>query len=95
MRYRIEIRSVARDEIKRLPGAIRASVRQAIRSLADDPRPPGAKELRDLPGRYRIWVYAWRVMYRVDDDVVVVEVLRVRQKTGPETYEGLEADEPQ
>jgi hypothetical protein len=33
------------------------------------------------------------MVYRVDDKVVVVEVLRVAEKPGPEFYEGLEAVE--
>ena len=61
-----------------------------MKSLADDPRPLEAKELRDMPGRYRIRLVKWRIIYRVDDDDQVILVLRVRRKMGPATYEGLE-----
>ena len=58
--------------------------------LAHDPCMSEAKELKDMPGRYRIRLVKWRVIYRVDDDDQVVLVLRVRRKTGPETYDGIE-----
>jgi mRNA-degrading endonuclease RelE of RelBE toxin-antitoxin system len=52
--------------------------------------PPGAKELRDLPGRYRIRLERWRLIYRVEQDELLVLILRVPLKSGPETYQDLE-----
>lgn len=89
MRYRIRIEEEAKWELRRLPGNVRQRFQRLIRSLADAPRPPEALELRDLPGHYRIRMDRWRLIYRVDDDVLVVVVLGARLKAGPETYQAL------
>ncbi|MCG2767141.1 MAG: type II toxin-antitoxin system RelE/ParE family toxin [Anaerolineae bacterium] len=90
MTYRLRITETAKQELRRLPGYVRQRARHIVKALADDPRPSEAKELRDMPGRYRIRLVKWRVIYRVDDENQVVLVLRVRRKIGPETYKGIE-----
>ncbi len=90
MSYQLRITDTAKKEIERLPGNIRQRVRRIINSLADNPCPKQAKELRDLPGRYRIRLDDWRVIYRVEQDQILVLILHVRRKTGPETYRDLE-----
>ena len=42
------------------------------------------------PKRYRIRLVRWRIIYRIDDDDQTVLILRVRRKTGPETYEDID-----
>jgi len=79
--YRIEIPPPAQKEIKLLPGHARAQARQLIGSLLDNPRPPRAKELRDKPHIYRLWLAKrWRIAYFIDDDQRLVRILRVRLK---------------
>ncbi len=90
MTYRIRITETAKKEIRQLPGNIRQRVRKVVRGLAADPILRGAKELRDLPGRYRIRLDDWRIIYRIEKDELIVLILRVRRKTGPETYENIE-----
>ena len=60
-----------------------------IENLGDNPRPPGAKELRGLPEHFRVRPNGWRVIYRVDKGSLSLLVLAIRLKSGPETYEGL------
>lgn len=90
MSYRLRIAREAEKEIDRLPGHVRQRIRRLVNSLADDPRPITAKELRDLPGRYRIRLDSWRIIYRLDEENLTVLILRVQRKTGPETYQDLE-----
>jgi len=61
-----------------------------IQDLAQETRPGDAKELREKSGFYRLRLDGWRIIYRVDDENRVIRILRVRLKTGPETYENLE-----
>ncbi len=89
MPYRVRITETAKKELRGLPGYVRQRARRIVTSLRDEPRPTGAKELRDRPGYYRIRLIKWRIIYRVDDEANEVLVLRVRRKTGPETYEDL------
>lgn len=90
MRYQIEVTRTSAKEIRDLPGHVRQRVRRLVDSLADNPYPAGSKELRDLPGRFRVRLDRWRIIYRVEPDVGIVTLLRVRLKTGPETYSDLE-----
>jgi len=32
----------------------------------------------------------WRIIYVVDDDNARILIIRIKRKTGPETYQGLE-----
>lgn len=88
--YRLQIKRETKREIEQLPGHVRQLIVEMIATLVDDPRPSTAKELRELPGRYRIALQKWRIIYRVDDERLTVDILRVARKTGPETYYDLE-----
>jgi mRNA-degrading endonuclease RelE of RelBE toxin-antitoxin system len=43
-----------------------------------------------LPGHYRLRLNGWRIIYRLDKEILTILILRVRRKTGPETYQNLE-----
>ena len=89
--YRLKISRRVKHQIDTLPRYVRQQVRRLVESLANEPRPKEAKELRDVLGRCRTALQHWRVIYRVDDQSIEVVVLAVRRKAGPETYEGLES----
>lgn len=81
MSYRIEITPAARQEIRGLPAYVRSQAVQLIDELGRDPKPARANELRDRPNIYRIWLAGrWRIVYEVDDEQIVVLILRVRRK---------------
>ena len=48
-----------------------------ILALAEDPRPPGAKRLAGSEGLHRIRVGDYRVVYAIEDDVLLVLVVRI------------------
>jgi mRNA interferase RelE/StbE len=68
-------RSVAKD-LRELPKADVKRILQRIRSLADDPRPPGCEKLSGQE-RYRIRQGAYRIVYEIDDHVLIVLVVKV------------------
>ncbi len=81
MSYRIEISPEAGKEIKSLPGYVRAETRQTIRELGVNPHPARAKELREKPNIWRIWVAGrWRIAYEISEDDKRIRILRVRLK---------------
>jgi mRNA-degrading endonuclease RelE of RelBE toxin-antitoxin system len=94
--YQLDIDEEVKRDIERLPGHIRQRVKRMIAGLLDNPRPPNAQELirRDgIPsGVYRVWVDSWRVVYRPDDDLLLIKVLKVGRKHGPEFYAGIVED---
>lgn len=90
MSYRIRYSEEAKRAVPRLPGRYRQRARQVIDALARTPQPPGAEELRDRPGLFRVWLNGWRIIYHVDHDANVLLIVGIRRKTGPETYENLD-----
>jgi len=91
--YRVKVPPEVREEIKALPGHVRAQARQLIRALGENPRPSRARELRGKPNIYRIWLAGrWRIAYEVDDELKRIRVLRVRRKERI-NYESLRSSE--
>ena len=90
MRYQIDYTDDARRALRRLPGNYRQRIKRLIESLATNPRPRQAKELREMPERYRIRVDDWRIIYWIQNETIMILILDIRFKTGPETYTELE-----
>jgi len=89
MNYQVKSADTAKREIARLPGYLRQRARRLIANLANNPRPAGAKALRDLPEHYRLRLESWRIVYQIDNANQLVLILTVRRKIGPQTYDDL------
>jgi len=76
MDYTIYILRRAQSELAELPRGIYERVRDAIRGLAQDPRPPGCLKLKEREG-WRIRIGNYRVIYEIDDEQQTVTVLHV------------------
>ena len=64
-----------------MPAYVCAQALQLIDELGRNPRPERAKELQDRQNIYRIWLAGrWRIVYAVDDELIVVLIIRVRRK---------------
>jgi mRNA interferase RelE/StbE len=74
MTYQVVMRPAAVRALKRIDHHDRDRVRGAIALLGEDPRPPGAKALQGRPG-LRVRVGNYRIIYTIDDDVLVVAVI--------------------
>lgn len=55
-------------------------VLRAVEPLAHEPRPSGCRKLEGGDGAYRIRVGDYRVIYTVDDAILVVAIERVRHR---------------
>lgn len=75
--WTIELARQPQKMLRRLPRDLLQRVDAAIRSLADDPRPPGCKKLVGRDNLYRVRVGEWRISYAVEDDRLLVLVLEV------------------
>ena len=76
MTYRIELRPAAVRALKKLDPRVARRIQGAIALLAEDPRPPAARALRGRPG-LRVRVGDYRIIYTVEDDVLLVVVVTV------------------
>ncbi|KQQ06016.1 MULTISPECIES: type II toxin-antitoxin system RelE family toxin [unclassified Rathayibacter] len=73
-RYRIELRPAALKALRRIDPQDRKRIQGAIALLGEEPRPPGARALQGRPG-LRVRVGDYRILYTVDDGVLVVVVV--------------------
>ncbi|MGF1567016.1 MAG: type II toxin-antitoxin system RelE/ParE family toxin [Nodosilinea sp.] len=76
MSYGVSILRRAQKELGNLPAGAFGRVRDALRALADEPRPAGCKKLHGREG-WRIRVGDYRILYKVDDNQQTVEVFHV------------------
>ena len=77
--YRVEIKRSAGKELERLPAADKRRVISRIRTLADDPRPQGAKKLSGEE-KYRIRQGDYRILYEIHDEIITVVVVRIAHR---------------
>lgn len=79
MTYRVELRPAAVRALRRIDHSQRARIEGAITLLAQDARPPSAKALRGRPG-LRVRVGDYRIVYTVDDGVLLVVVVTLEHR---------------
>lgn len=84
--YRVFIKPSAAKELETV-GTKKDRMRLVarIRSLASYPRPPGCQKLSGSQ-KYRVRQGAYRVVYLIEDDTLVVTVVRVAHRR--EVYRG-------
>jgi mRNA interferase RelE/StbE len=68
-------KSVARD-LRELPKADVKRILLRIRLLTDDPRPVGCEKLSGQE-RYRVRQGIYRIVYEIDDKILIVLVVKV------------------
>lgn len=89
--YAIEIAPAVLRKMKKLAPGDRAAVAKEIDLLASQPRPSGSRLLAGTPRGLewrRIRTGRWRVVYQIEDDRLLVLVLRVGDRK--EVYRRLE-----
>jgi len=74
--YSIEILRVAQKQLARIDRQHHSRIIEAIRALADDPRPSGCKKLSGRAA-WRIRSGSFRVIYEIHDEKLVVIVISI------------------
>ena len=74
--YELAFRKSVAKDLRALPTRDVRRIMQRIRSLADDPRPPGCEKLSGLE-RYRLRQGDYRIVYEIRDQVLVVVIVQV------------------
>ena len=75
--YAVEFTSSARKQLKRLDRAVQQRVLKAAALLANHPRPPAARRLTSSNELWRVRLGDYRIVYSIDEERVVVVVVRV------------------
>lgn len=75
--YELQISNRATKALEKFPDDVYIRLIEAIKSLADNPRPDsGCKKLKGRKG-YRIRVGDYRVVYEINDGILVVLIIDV------------------
>jgi len=75
-RYNIVFKASVRKDLRKIPKQDVRRIMTRIESLADDPRPPQAEMLTG-DDKYRIRQGNYRILYTIEDNTLVVCVVKV------------------
>ena len=76
MIYAVDTLRSAQKQLAQIDRQDHPRIISAIRSLADDPSPPGSKKLSGRPA-WRVRIGPYRVIYEIYDDRLLVLVVTV------------------
>ena len=77
--YQVKIKERAQKDMKKLAPSFRARIVTAIRSLANEPRPSGAKKLT-AKEEWRFRLSDYRILYIIDDENKSVTIVRIKHR---------------
>jgi mRNA interferase RelE/StbE len=75
--YTIEFEESASDDLDGLTKKVKAQVLSAIEKLEDGPRSGNVKKLKGYDNLYRLRSGDYRVIYTIEDDVLVVLIVAI------------------
>ena len=78
--YRVVVERSAEKDLRKLALDMRSRVADALRSLANDPRPVGSRKLAGTKHDWRIRVGEYRIIYEIADAAKVVRIYCVRHR---------------
>lgn len=77
MTYRVTLAPSAARQLRTFDPEVRRRVQAAIELLAVEPRPPAATRVVGGAGEWRVRTGNYRIVYEINDDELVVLVLRM------------------
>lgn len=84
MPYRVESTRAAGKELAKIFRSFTVKERRnfanTIDSLAEDPRPHGVENVENSGGLLRVRHRDWRIVYRVEDEALIVLIVRVAHR---------------
>ncbi|MBD2679604.1 MULTISPECIES: type II toxin-antitoxin system RelE/ParE family toxin [Nostoc] len=87
MSYEVKFSNSAKKQFRKLPLDIQQRIQTKINDLAIEPRPNGVKKLQGDDNSYRIRVGDYRLVYEIDDNVLIITVIKVRHRSEIYKYE--------
>jgi mRNA interferase RelE/StbE len=75
--YQVIISRIAEKQLASFPKLIANNITAKIDSLSITPRPVGSKKLEGSNKEYRIWTGDYRIIYRIEDIQLIIEVIRI------------------
>ncbi len=79
-RYAVIYKTSADKALRKLPTAVQVRIATATDELGDNPRPRGCIKLKGEEDVWRIRVGDYRIVYTIEDDKLIVLVVRVAHR---------------
>jgi mRNA interferase RelE/StbE len=80
MSYTVIVPKPVQKQLNNLPNSIFLRIIDKIKLLENTPRPQDSVKLKGYKNQYRIRIGDYRVRYEVDDDKLVVILLRCKHR---------------
>jgi mRNA interferase RelE/StbE len=77
MTYRVTLAPAAARQLRKFDPPVRRRIQATLELLAENPRPPAATQLVGGSGEWRVRTGNYRVVYEIEDEVLLVLVLAV------------------
>ncbi len=78
--YEVYLEKSSENDLKRLPKSVFHRIIPQIKTLAENPRPPGCRKITGSKNDWRIRIGDYRVIYEIDEKAKAVTVMRVRHR---------------
>ena len=78
--FQIEWKRSAAKELKKIPRQLIPRILDEVEALASNPFPRGVIKLTGSDRTYRVRVGDYRVIYTVEESILLVEIIRVRHR---------------
>ena len=79
-KYRVSFMPAGKRSFDKLPKAVRKKILPRIEALSVNPRPPGVKKLEGSEDFFRLRIGQYRVVYQIQNNMLLVLVVRVRHR---------------
>ena len=80
MRYQVTLGKTAKRDLRRLDNVWQKRVVSRLQQLIDTPRPTGVAKLRGTDNEWRLRIGDYRLIYEIDDEQHIVNVLHIRHR---------------
>jgi mRNA interferase RelE/StbE len=76
-RYHVTLAPAADRQLRKLPISVQVQIVRALETLEANPRPRGVVKRQGEDALFRIRVGDWRIVYQIQDDRLMVLVVRI------------------
>jgi mRNA interferase RelE/StbE len=78
--YSVVFKASAQKELESLNEDLIGRIFPRIEALLENPRPSGCRKLRGYKDLWRVRIGDYRLVYSINDDQKIVEILRIRHR---------------
>jgi mRNA interferase RelE/StbE len=78
--YEVHLERAAERDLRRLSSEDFTRIVAHVQALGEHPRPHGCRKITGSRSDWRIRVGDYRIIYEIDDNAMVVRVLRIRHR---------------